>query len=325
MTLGLLVAMAAAAPASNWTCAPFNCTCKGMGEYYGILAGVGFGCAPRPAESWWAEQKCPVSSSCSGGQTCCCKGAGCPAPAAHGGRGCAATAPCRACTCQPLPPPPLPPCAHDIPPAPTHPNWTSTYQLNRSTVVYACNYSGFFDSQFLSSFAVVGLDWSNVKAEWAAARPMDDDVRLTTQMAMIKKVDPTVKVTGYRNSIQAYNWMSIVREKMDDPACESPTCPPPTPMPSLPLSPLAPTADSPPAAGLRASADAGWFLKYSDGINGSGYAQSPCAGPKENTTKCSEFWHQLLDEPVCPGGVCDCGAAPCAMYSFDHRTSNCSI
>ena len=259
MTLGLLVAMAAAAPASNWTCAPFNCTCKGMGEYYGILAGVGFGCAPRPAESWWAEQKCPVSSSCSGGQTCCCKGAGCPAPAAHGGRGCAATAPCRACTCQPLPPPPLPPCAHDIPPAPTHPNWTSTYQLNRSTVVYACNYSGFFDSQFLSSFAVVGLDWSNVKAEWAAARPMDDDVRLTTQMAMIKKVDPTVKVTGYRNSIQAYNWMSIVREKMDDPACESPTCPPPPPCPfSLSLPSPRRLIPRPPPACVRVQTPAGF-------------------------------------------------------------------
>lgn len=173
-----------------------------------------------------------------------------------------------------------------VPPPPVHPNWTATYQLNRSTVVYACNFSGFFDPKFLAKFAVVGLDWSNAKAQWSAARPMDDDIRLTRQMAMIKQVDPSVKVTGYRNSIQAYNWMAVVREKIDDPAYS------------------------------------GWFLKYKDGINGSGYAQSPCAGPKENETKCSRFWHQLLDEPDCPDGVCDCGAAPCAMYSFDHRNSS---
>ena len=111
-----------------------------------------------------------------------------------------------------------------IPPAPKHPNWPQTYQLNRSTVVYACNYSGWFDPVFLSRFAVVGLDWSNAKAQWTAQRPMDDDARLTTQMAMIKAVDPNIKVTGYRNSIQAYNWMGIVREKLDDPG--KPATPP---------------------------------------------------------------------------------------------------
>ena len=73
-----------------------------------------------------------------------------------------------------------------------------------------------------------------------------------------------------------------------------------------------------------AAAYAGWFLQYKDGINGSGYAQNPCAGPKENATKCSRFWHQLLDEPSCLDGVCDCGAAPCAMYAFDHRNASFS-
>ena len=28
----------------NWSCSPFNCTCKGMGEYYGVQA------APRPPQ-----------------------------------------------------------------------------------------------------------------------------------------------------------------------------------------------------------------------------------------------------------------------------------
>ena len=61
---------------------------------------------------------------------------------------------------------------------------------------------------------------------------MDDDSRLITQMAMIKAVNPAIKVLGYRNSIQAYNWMSIVREKLDDPQY------------------------------------ADWFLQYRDGIDG---------------------------------------------------------
>jgi hypothetical protein len=72
-------------------------------------------------------------------------------------------------------------------------------------VVYACNLSGFFESDELARFAVVGVDWSNGKAQWSAVRPMDDDSRLTTQMEMIKAVNPEIKVLGYRNSIQAYN------------------------------------------------------------------------------------------------------------------------
>ena len=86
--------------------------------------------------------------------------------------------------------------------------------------------------------------------------------------------------------------MSVVREKLDDPRF------------------------------------AGFFLQYKNGTNGatknsSDYAQNPCAGPpSENTTKCSKFWPQLLGEPVCPAGKCDCGDAPCAMYSFTHRNQS---
>jgi hypothetical protein len=123
---------------------------------------------------------------------------------------------------------------------------------------------------------------------------MDDDSRLITQMAMIKAVNPAIKVLGYRNSIQAYNWMSIVREKLDDPQY------------------------------------ADWFLQYRDGIDGatknsSKYGSNPCNGPAgDNTTKCSKFWHFGLTSfsNPCPGGECDCGAAPCASYEFDHRNAS---
>jgi hypothetical protein len=79
--------------------------------------------------------------------------------------------------------------------------------------------------------------------------------------------------------------MGVVREKMDDPSYS------------------------------------GWFLQFKDGINGSGYKQKPCSGPAGNT-KCTPFWHQLLDEPSCPGNDCDCGQAPCAMYELDHRNES---
>ena len=157
----------AAAAAGNWSCAAFNCTCKGMGDHYGVQPGVGFGCAPPPAEEWWNAKKCPVSAGCAAapGKPCCCTGLGCPAVAPGGGRTCTKSMPCESCTCRPPPPPPLPPC----PPIPTpaaHPNWPATWQLNASTVVYACNFSGFFDPHELARFAVVGVDWSNGKAQW---------------------------------------------------------------------------------------------------------------------------------------------------------------
>ena len=158
-------AAVAVAAAGNWSCAAFNCTCKGMGEYYGIQPGVGFGCATQPAVEWWTAKKCPVSAGCtaaSPGKPCCCTGLGCPAAALGGGRTCTKSAPCESCTCRPPPPPPCPP----IPTPAAHPNWPATWQLNASTVVYACNFSGFFDPRELARFAVVGVDWSNGKAQW---------------------------------------------------------------------------------------------------------------------------------------------------------------
>eukprot|EP01052_Picozoa_sp_SAG31_P008730 SAG31_NODE_444_length_15625_cov_6.047469_17_plen_174_part_00 len=159
-------AVATAAVAGNWSCAAFNCTCQGMGEYYGIQPGVGFGCAATElaAIEWWTAKKCPVSAGCTAvpGKPCCCTGLGCPAVAPGGRRTCTKSAPCQQCTCRPPPPPPCPP----IPTPAAHPNWPVTWQLNESTVVYACNFSGFFDPQELARFAVVGVDWSNGKAQW---------------------------------------------------------------------------------------------------------------------------------------------------------------
>jgi hypothetical protein len=44
-------------PPAAWTCSVFGCTCQGMADYYGVVAGVGFGCAPLAAQSWWTNTK----------------------------------------------------------------------------------------------------------------------------------------------------------------------------------------------------------------------------------------------------------------------------
>ncbi len=38
------------------------------------------------------------------------------------------------------------------------PKWTPTYDMQQSTVIMPCNYSGFFDPQFLSQFGLVDFD-----------------------------------------------------------------------------------------------------------------------------------------------------------------------
>eukprot|EP01062_Namystynia_karyoxenos_P056479 TRINITY_DN4743_c0_g1_i1.p1 TRINITY_DN4743_c0_g1~~TRINITY_DN4743_c0_g1_i1.p1 ORF type:complete len:826 (+),score=267.49 TRINITY_DN4743_c0_g1_i1:83-2560(+) len=53
----LLLAAAAAA----WDCSVYGCTCQGMSDRYGTMAGVGFGCAPDEAQSWWKKQPCGTS------------------------------------------------------------------------------------------------------------------------------------------------------------------------------------------------------------------------------------------------------------------------
>ena len=56
-----------------------------------------------------------------------------------------------------------------------------------------CNYSGYFDYTIAGKFAVVDYDWSNAKAEWSAAKPMDCQERLVKQAAMTKAANPKTK------------------------------------------------------------------------------------------------------------------------------------
>lgn len=52
-------------------CKVFNCTCKGMANYYGVGAPPsksGWGCAPAPAQNWWVHEAKPCAQP---GYSCC--------------------------------------------------------------------------------------------------------------------------------------------------------------------------------------------------------------------------------------------------------------
>ena len=58
------------APPPPFDCKLFNCTCKGMGDWYGV--GVdgqgGWGCAPQAAQTWWVKEAVPCQQP---GYSCC--------------------------------------------------------------------------------------------------------------------------------------------------------------------------------------------------------------------------------------------------------------
>jgi hypothetical protein len=57
-------------PTPPFDCAAFNCTCKGMADWFGVGAnGVGgWGCAPPDAQQWWVHDALPCQKP---GYSCC--------------------------------------------------------------------------------------------------------------------------------------------------------------------------------------------------------------------------------------------------------------
>lgn len=47
-----------APPPPPFNCSVFNCSCTGICDYYGIVNGVGFGCAPVEAQQFWDKHSC---------------------------------------------------------------------------------------------------------------------------------------------------------------------------------------------------------------------------------------------------------------------------
>ena len=167
--------------------------------------------------------------------------------------------------------------------------------MKRSTILYACNETGYHDVQQAIKYGVVVYDWSNAKQIWANTKPMTDEEALTKQAEMVLAADPGVaggqqRVWVYRNTIKALNWFTKVREKLDDPAY------------------------------------AGWFVKFKN-------YQGPSSNhsyhvPACTYDKCSGFYHDQEQTPEYPHGdgscreECDCGDAPCGEYIFDHRNTS---
>jgi hypothetical protein len=102
------------------------------------------------------------------------------------------------------------------------PAWEPTWDMRRSTFLYACNGSGMYNVSHAAQFGIVSYDWSNGKQLWANAKPMDSEQLLTKSAEAVHAVDPGIpgqapRVWVYRNTIKALNWYSSVREKLDDP------------------------------------------------------------------------------------------------------------
>jgi hypothetical protein len=161
-----------------------------------------------------------------------------------------------------------------------------------------CNSSGWSSPARGAQFGIISYDWSNAKKQWAAAKPMDCEDRLLAQAKMTKKINPASHVFVYRNVVKALPWFKTVREKLDDPQYS------------------------------------GFFLKFESNPTGDPTQFHVPACAAENTTKCSEFYHDQEQTPAvptssqphpdgsCTDGVCDVGKQPCGEYLFDHRNGS---
>jgi len=106
------------------------------------------------------------------------------------------------------------------------PTWPQTWQMNRSTILMTCNYSGFTDPRSTVGWAIVDYDWSNAKGTgsadgWAKHKPMDCEEMLVKQVQMAHALSPNTGYFIYRNAIKALNWYTTVRTKLDDPTYAS--------------------------------------------------------------------------------------------------------
>ena len=156
------------------------------------------------------------------------------------------------------------------------PKWSATYQMNLSTIVMACNYSGPFSESTLkkiSKFGIVDIDWSNNREYWANQKPMTCQQTLITQAQAIKKYNPKTKLFVYRNLVKALPWFIDIRTKILDPLYSN------------------------------------WFLKFKS--NAKSYHVQSCT----NTTfsnKCSMLYHdqehQTPEYPSICHQDCDCGS-----------------
>jgi len=156
-----------------------------------------------------------------------------------------------------------------------------------------CNNSGFTSPESTKAWSVVDFDWSNAKALWTKAHPMNDEELLQQQVVMTtqnSQIGQTVWV--YRGSMWAYPWYTSVRTILEDPAYSD------------------------------------WFSSFKPGGSkpGGGWYSDPCDA--NNRTLCSDRYHNQEQSPAYPSGdgdcdapTCDCGKVPCGFYFFNHSST----
>ena len=76
------------------------------------------------------------------------------------------------------------------------PAYPVTWQMNRSTVIMPCNYTGYLDPASLGGWSggLVDIDWSNAKSLWVRQRPMRDEAMLLEQVRRLRASDPQGKI-----------------------------------------------------------------------------------------------------------------------------------
>jgi hypothetical protein len=67
------------------------------------------------------------------------------------------------------------------------PRWSPTYQMNRSSIIMSCNYTGPTEPKSIQGWSFVDFDWSNWKGRgtadgWAKHQPMDCEELMVKQV-----------------------------------------------------------------------------------------------------------------------------------------------
>jgi len=180
---------------------------------------------------------------------------------------------------------------------PATPPYPVTWQMNRSTIIMPCNETGLTDPRSTKGWGIVDFDWSNAKAVWAKAKPMNCEEMLVEQVKKTTEASPGTTVWVYRNAIKALPWYTTVRVKLTDPA----------------YSP--------------------WFMKFSDAVIANhSAAHIPVCDSNYNPPRCSNLYHDQDQTPGYPKGDgvclppgCDVGSVPIGEYLFDPRAANVSV
>eukprot|EP00039_Didymoeca_costata_P021308 m.344156 g.344156 ORF g.344156 m.344156 type:complete len:509 (-) comp23899_c0_seq1:13-1539(-) len=177
------------------------------------------------------------------------------------------------------------------------PPWPATWQMNASTIIMPCNYTGYQAPSTTAGWGIVDFDWSNDLDGWSAAVPMNNDERQLVQVKMTKGSPLTAnytKVWIYRNSVYGYPWFGSVRKLLDDPDYKP------------------------------------WFLMFA---NSTGPFTSPRCDNNYVPPKCTDYFHTQMDTPrpdhggygqcypTKPNTGCDCGTKPCGFYVFNHSST----